>query len=84
MVTEDATTEYSLISDDYLRVLGIPLLKVRYFTEHDVEGVPLVAIIDDDPERRLFTTDEDPIGRRFKLLDLTDMHTRCWLRLWVW
>jgi predicted permease len=73
--TEDASTEYSLISYDYFRVLGIPLLKGRYFTERDVEGAPLVAIIDDNLEHRLFTPEEDPIGTRLKLLDLTDMHT---------
>ena len=73
--TEDASTEYSLISYDYFRALGIPLLKGRYFTELDVEGAPLVAIIDDNLKHRLFTPEEDPIGRRLKLLDLTDMHT---------
>ncbi|HMG32765.1 MAG TPA: ABC transporter permease [Blastocatellia bacterium] len=73
--TEDASTEYSLISYDYFRVLGIPLLKGRYFTVRDAEEAPLVAIIDDNLEHQLFTHEEDPIGKRLKLLDLTDMHT---------
>ncbi len=71
---EETSTAYSMISSDYLRVLSIPLLKGRYFTERDVEGAPLVAIIDERLEHRLFGTSETAIGRRVKVEYLADVN----------
>jgi predicted permease len=51
------------ISPDYFRTMGIPLLKGRYFNEHDIKGAPEVAIIDDKMAQR-FWPNEDPIGKR--------------------
>jgi putative ABC transport system permease protein len=45
--------------------MGIPLLKGRYFTEHDGPGAPLVVIVDEAMVRR-YWPDEDPIGKRIK------------------
>ena len=47
---------------DYFRALGIPLLKGRFFTEHDVNSEHGVAIINELLARRFFR-DEDPIGK---------------------
>ncbi|HMV47934.1 MAG TPA: ABC transporter permease, partial [Blastocatellia bacterium] len=45
--------------------LGVPLLRGREFTEHDREGAPPVAIIDEQLARRAFG-DANPIGQRIR------------------
>ncbi len=54
-----------IVSPDYFRALGIPLIRGRFFTEHDTEGAPPVVIISESMARRYFP-DENPIGRRLK------------------
>jgi putative ABC transport system permease protein len=51
------------VSDDYFRVMGIPLLKGRLFDSRDIEGGLPVAIVDETLARH-YWPDEDPIGRR--------------------
>jgi putative ABC transport system permease protein len=55
-----------LISADYFRTMGIPLVKGRAFTDQDAGGAPLVAIVSDRLARRYFGNG-DPVGRRIKL-----------------
>ncbi|HKP88122.1 MAG TPA: ABC transporter permease [Blastocatellia bacterium] len=50
-------------SPDFLRALGIPLLRGRYFTAADNEKSSKVVIIDEALARRFFP-DEDAIGKR--------------------
>ncbi len=50
------------VSGDYFRGMGIPLRAGRFFTEHDVKGAPLVALIDETLQRRHFP-DENPLGK---------------------
>ena len=52
-----------IIDPAYLRVMRIPLVRGREFTEHDT-GSPRVAIINETMARR-FWPGADPIGRRF-------------------
>ncbi|HEX7088620.1 MAG TPA: ADOP family duplicated permease [Longimicrobiales bacterium] len=47
----------------YFETLGLPLLRGRTFTERDVAGAPLVAVINEPAARRYFPG-EDPIGKR--------------------
>jgi len=51
------------VTADYFRVLGVPLRRGRAFSEADVVGAPLVAIVDEAAARR-FWPGQDPIGRR--------------------
>ena len=53
------------ISPDYLRVMGIPLIKGRDFDERDIKGSPEVIIVNEELARR-FWPDEDPIGKRIQ------------------
>jgi putative ABC transport system permease protein len=52
-----------LISPGYLRTLGVPLVRGRFFSERDAEGSTDVAIINAAGARR-YWPNEDPIGRR--------------------
>jgi len=51
-----------LISADYLKVMGIPLLRGRFFTENDNERTVRVAVIDDVFAHKFFPS-SDPIGK---------------------
>jgi putative ABC transport system permease protein len=55
-----------LVSTDYFATLGIPLVRGRFFTEHDNESSPNVAIINAAAARR-YWQGEDPVGRRISL-----------------
>ncbi len=52
------------VGADYFRTMGIPLVMGREFTERDVEGAPIVAIVNESFARYFFAN-EHPIGRRF-------------------
>jgi putative ABC transport system permease protein len=59
------------ISNDYFRVLGIPLLQGRQFDSRDREGSPPVAIVNDQMVRQYFRN-EDPLGQQIKLARLAE------------
>jgi predicted permease len=50
------------VSPDYLAVMGIPLLKGRFFDDHDRMGNEPVVVIDDVLAQRAFDG-QDPIGK---------------------
>lgn len=57
--------DYATVSPDYFRVMRIPLVRGRYFSEQDSPSRPKVAIISETLARRYFHG-EDPIGREMK------------------
>jgi putative ABC transport system permease protein len=57
---------YYLVSPEYFRTMGIPVLKGRTFTDDDRIGAPRVAVIN-DVFARIHYPDEDPIGRRIRI-----------------
>ena len=59
-------TNYYAITPDYLRALGIPLLRGRPFTERDDETAPRVALINETFARNFFPG-ENPIGQRIQI-----------------
>ena len=54
------------ISPNYFEAMGIPLRTGRAFAESDKANAPGVAIINEMAARR-FWSNEDPLGKRFKL-----------------
>jgi len=51
------------VSPDYLNVMGIPLLKGRFFDDHDRQGNEFVVVIDDVMAKQAFGG-QDPVGKR--------------------
>jgi putative ABC transport system permease protein len=62
---QDARASYNAISPNYLRTMGIPLLKGRDFNDQDM-AAPTAIIVNATMANRLWPNDE-PIGRRLKL-----------------
>jgi predicted permease len=57
---------FYLVTQDYHKVMKIPVERGRSFTERDDEHAPGVAIIDESFARKYFPN-EDPIGKRLNL-----------------
>jgi len=64
--TERPRTKYFAISGDYLRTLGIPLIRGRSFLPSDGAHAPPVALVNQEFARRYFPT-EEPVGKRIRL-----------------
>jgi predicted permease len=58
-----------VVQEDYLKVMGIPLQRGRFFTTQDRERSQHVVIIDDIFARKFFG-DQDPVGKRLNLVSL--------------
>ena len=57
--------DWATVSPDYFRVMRIPLLRGRFFTEEDSSSHPNVAIISETLAERYFPN-QNPIGRQMK------------------
>jgi predicted permease len=55
-----------VVQEDYLRVMGIPLLRGRFFTAQDNERAAHVIVVDEIFAKKYFP-DQDPIGKRIVL-----------------
>src|SRR6266478_6732300 len=55
---------WSEVEPDYLKVMGIQLVRGRFFTSEDSESAPHVAVIDQDFVENFFPG-EDPLGKVF-------------------
>ncbi len=69
---EGLSTNYYAVSPDYLKAMGIRLLRGRVFTEQDNRDAPRVAVINEEMARRSFP-DEDPIGKRINVTNGPEM-----------
>ena len=56
---------YDAVTPDFFRVLQVPLLQGRYFSDGDSANSPRVAIINATTARTYWPHD-DPLGKRFK------------------
>jgi len=55
------------VSARYLQLLGIKLVRGRYFTDADNESSDSIAVVNEAFVKRFFKNGEDPLGRRFGL-----------------
>jgi predicted permease len=60
--TDMASALWYEVEPDYLKVMGIPLERGRFFTAQDNEYSPLVTVIDESFAEKYFPH-EDPIGK---------------------
>ncbi len=56
----------SIVSPEYFHLLGMPLLRGRLFSDHDLEDTPQVAVIN-QAAARTYWPGQDPVGRRVHL-----------------
>jgi predicted permease len=54
---------YHMVGSDYFRVMGVPVIRGRGFTDRDRSGSPRVAVISQSAARR-YWPGRDPIGSR--------------------
>src|SRR5215472_11987949 len=65
---EQPTVEYSEISEDYFKTLGIPIVSGREFMRTDDENAPPLAIINETMAAK-YWPGKDPVGQRLKAKD---------------
>ena len=63
----DSGASWDRVSAGYLRDLGVPLIRGRYFTAADNESTAPVAIVNQAFVKRFFKDGEDPLGQHFGL-----------------
>ncbi|HEV2490134.1 MAG TPA: ABC transporter permease [Candidatus Acidoferrales bacterium] len=64
---ENTDASWDRVSAGYLRDLGVPLMRGRYFTAADNETAAPVAIVNQAFVKRFFKSGEDPLGQHFGL-----------------
>jgi putative ABC transport system permease protein len=60
------TANYYAVSPSYLKTMGIPLIRGRFFTEHDDATAPPVVVINETMAKTYFPNG-NPIGKRFEI-----------------
>ncbi|MBZ5670067.1 MAG: ABC transporter permease [Acidobacteriia bacterium] len=65
-------TLFYIVQPNYLKAMGIPLLRGRFLSSEDKEHTPLVTVID-ERFAKLYFGNQDPIGKRinFDILNAT-------------
>jgi predicted permease len=57
------SVNYRVVSPNYFRAMGIPVLQGRAYTDRDDENTPLVMIVNQQIAHQIFP-DENPVGKR--------------------
>jgi hypothetical protein len=59
--------DYTVVSADYFRTMGISIVRGRDFASGDAVGALPIAVVDENAARRLWPDMPDPVGRMLKL-----------------
>jgi len=65
---KEPTAFTNVITPEYFRTVGIPLLRGRSFNDRDTDAAPRVAVISRALAQRHFG-EQDPVGQRLQLMD---------------
>lgn len=63
-----SNANYRVVTQDYLRTIGVPLRAGRYLDRHDTADAPPVTLINEAMKRK-FWPDASAIGKRFRFGD---------------
>jgi len=55
-----------VVEPDYLKMMGIPLLRGRFFSNEDNQHAPIVVVVDEEFAKKFFGN-QDPVGRHINL-----------------
>ena len=61
-----------IVEPDYLKAMGIPLLRGRFFTPQDNEHSPLVVVVDEVFAQKYFPN-QNPVGKRIHINRFTQL-----------
>jgi putative ABC transport system permease protein len=62
-----------IVTPGYFRVMGIPILSGKGFTDADIEGTPVVVVTAETAKR--FWPNQNAVGKHIRLLDENDWRT---------
>jgi putative ABC transport system permease protein len=57
------SVNYRVVSPNYFRAMGVPVLQGRAYTDRDNQNAPLVMMVNQQLAREIFP-DENPVGKR--------------------
>ena len=69
------SVNYRVVSSNYFRAMGIPVLQGRAYTDRDDEKAPLVMIVNQQVAEEIFPG-ENPVGKRITFGGMTDGQPR--------
>ncbi len=64
--SEQSTAADTVVTANYFRAAGVPVLSGRAFTEHDNTGAPRVVLVNQEFVHKYFQ-DRDPVGKQIQL-----------------
>ena len=67
---EQSTAADAVVTENYFRTAGVPILRGRAFTKHDDTGAPRVVVVNQEFVHKYFQ-DRDAVGKQIQL-DITD------------
>jgi putative ABC transport system permease protein len=63
---EQHTAADMVVTTEYFRAIGVPILRGRMFTERDDAGAPRVAVVSEEFVRKYFPN-EEPLGKQIQI-----------------